>query len=171
MNEEGQWKSRRGRTCPSSIGAWPVGIFAHFFFRMHFSVASTHIQPCPSFSIHHSLPPSSPTQLATDPSWNACDFGFGFDMLTLKNSTKDGMNKTDKADKWADDNDVTIRSAKISPNTWSPKVKANITEIDNGFQLASFVLPEDDLVLDKEYTITYEGPGVGLDEPVIVLVK
>lgn len=162
------------------------------FLRIHFLSPSTHIQPRPSFPSLHSSPPSNPTQLATDPSWSACDFGFGFDMqtMTLKNSTKAGHNKTDKADKFADDNEVTIRSAKIFPNTWSPKVKANITEIDNDFQLASFVLPEDEVTLDKEYKITYklrigkgfpsgllripvafDAPGAGLDEPVIVLVK
>jgi hypothetical protein len=114
--------------------------------------------------------------------------------LTLKNSTKAGHNKTDKADK-TDDNKVTIRSAKIFPNTWSPKVKASITEIDDGFQLANFVLPEDGVTLNKEYKITYklrvgkgfpgdhvyipvafdvhgvQMSGLGLDERVIVLIK
>ena len=109
------------------------------------------------------------------------------DALTLKNDTK---NKTSRhADKIAGDDEITIKSAKIFPNTWKPKAKANITETDGG-DLAIFELDEDDVILDKEYKITYkvrvgrgipsgpleipiafEGPGIGLDEALMVLVK
>lgn len=107
--------------------------------------------------------------------------------MTFKNNTK---NKTSKADRHADDVGITIRSAKIFPNTWKPKAKANITELDNG-ELGVFLLAEDEAVENKEYKITYKvrvgkgipsgdlvtipialsGPNFGFTEEVDVLVK
>lgn len=47
---------------------------------------------------------------------------------------------------------VTINSARIFPNTWKPKQKANITAAVAGL----WTLPTVGLVLDKEYKITYK---------------
>jgi hypothetical protein len=98
------------------------------------------------------LPPSLPTQLSTYD-----------DYIFVVNKNNDTKNHTkNKSDKWADDDEVTIRSAKIFPNTWRPEAMANITEDDDG-ETAIWTLPTDDLVRDKENKITYEvriGKGV-----------
>eukprot|EP00624_Nannochloropsis_granulata_P005043 evm.model.NODE_35720_length_30909_cov_25.476009.1 len=104
-----------------------------------------------------------------------------------KNSTK---NSTSKADKNADDIGVTIKSAKIFPNTWKPKESANITSSEEG-DVAIFELPQEGLDLNREYKITYKvrigrgiasgtvitlpfnfnGPNVGFEDDLEVLVK
>jgi len=78
----------------------------------------------PSFVSFLSLPLSVSIhlphlQLSTDPNFSDWNFDSVFGFQSNSNHTK--KNKTDKADKWADDTGVTIRSAKIFPNTWKPK--------------------------------------------------
>ncbi|GAB5037868.1 Hypothetical protein NocV09_11700060 [Nannochloropsis oceanica] len=91
--------------------------------------------------------------LSTDPNFSDWNFDSVFGFQSNSNHTK--KNKTDKADKWADDTGVTIRSAKIFPNTWKPKLSANITSTDDG-DVAIFELPQDGLTLNREYRITYK---------------
>ena len=64
------------------------------------------------------LHPSTSPQLTTDPDG---EFDFGFGPFSSTNKTKRNKTAKSKTGKWADDVGVTIKSAKILPNTWKPK--------------------------------------------------
>ncbi|KAM3569024.1 hypothetical protein VYU27_008868 [Nannochloropsis oceanica] len=90
--------------------------------------------------------------LTTDPEG---EFDFGFGPFSSTNKTKRNKTAKSKTDKWADDVGITIKSAKILPNTWKPKVSANMTSTVDG-DYAIFELPQDGLDLNREYKIVYK---------------
>ncbi|GAB5037096.1 Hypothetical protein NocV09_06100040 [Nannochloropsis oceanica] len=96
-----------------------------------------------------------PIQAGLSTAGNFSDWNFDSDFTPLSNADKIKHNKTSKADKHANDLGVTIKSAKIFPNTWRPKESANITSTDEG-DVAIFELPQDGLTLNREYKITYK---------------